>query len=943
VGQLWSLYSQGLQEFVANDWVQYPIPELRILQHPTSPYQLNYIPLVPAEHGRVLFLLPDRLMEFSTTERRTVILKTANEGNIGLFRDMISARDGGVWICGDRGLAHAPGPTRNVRKDSRWTEYPLPGAFGPITSLHNLLEDERGGVAVVASGPEEERQALFFSDGKFKRVQFSGEKIVQAWRGAEDRYWARTTSALFYYSEGANQVVREDLPAGQLFDVAVQDSHSFWVATSEGLFRYAPPCWRPPPKVRLAGQVHALFDGGAEVMGAVSGSGVLLMNNTGTHQMYEFPLALAPIFEPTDLAYSLPSGDIVVGHQHGVLQLNPETGIFRPLKAPEREGELRLVGTLHDGTVCLQQLEASGPNPYSLLQYDGKELTPLPPHKLGHKLGTSLQAFLTARNGDWWVGGDQGVALFRQGKWITFGVTDGNPPESGSSFLEIGDGKVWCAARDQIWEYDGKKWSLLRRGLDRINGLARGRDGSIWVASNSGLYRFFKGIWAAIGVEEGLPSAAVFEVYEDRRGRIWVGTGRGLSIYHPEADLEAPRSIIQRVSIEKQVENAGNSISVYLTGKDKWKFTSADRLLYSYRLDEQEWSPFTSETILSFRDLPSGQHYLRIRAMDRNWNLGDPVQYGFTIKLPWYKETRLVVIALLGLGVALFFAALAFNRHLVLVRSYAEIEKTVQLRTAELEKAHQQLLHSQKMNAMGTLAAGIAHDFNNILSIIKGSAQIIESNLENPDTVKVRVNRIKTVVEQGSSIVKAMLGFSRKADETLAPCDINAAVEETVKLLGDRFQDETELLLNHASDLPPVVCSRNQLQQILLNLIFNAHDAVQDAGRIVLKVERTAQVPYDSVLKPHDASDYVAIAVQDNGSGIPAEVLPRIFEPFFTTKAFSARRGTGLGLSMVYELCRQLGYGIHVKTALNNGSTFTIFLPLVAAASPKLDHHVKVP
>src|SRR5207247_6545524 len=103
------------------------------------------------------------------------------------------------------------------------------------------------------------------------------------------------------------------------------------------------------------------------------------------------------------------------------------------------------------------------------------------------------------------------------------------------------------------------------------------------------------------------------------------------------------------------------------------------------------------------------------------------------------------------------------------------------------------LLHSQKMNALGTLAAGIAHDFNNILSIIKGSAQIIEENVENQDKIRVRIGRIKTVVEQGAGIVRAMLGFSRGSDQQELTSDVNSAVDETVRLLGDRFLREVEV------------------------------------------------------------------------------------------------------------------------------------------------------
>src|SRR5262249_10588564 len=150
------------------------------------------------------------------------------------------------------------------------------------------------------------------------------------------------------------------------------------------------------------------------------------------------------------------------------------------------------------------------------------------------------------------------------------------------------------------------------------------------------------------------------------------------------------------------------------------------------------------------------------------------------------KETRLIFISLAGLGAALFFAALAFNRHRQLVHSYAAVEKKIAERTRELEIANRELVHSQKMTALGTLAAGIAHDFNNILSIIKGSAQIIEDNVDNPQKIRTRVDRIKTVVEQGSGIVKAMLGFSRDSGGQLGLCDPKSVVDDTIKLLGDR-------------------------------------------------------------------------------------------------------------------------------------------------------------
>jgi signal transduction histidine kinase len=263
---------------------------------------------------------------------------------------------------------------------------------------------------------------------------------------------------------------------------------------------------------------------------------------------------------------------------------------------------------------------------------------------------------------------------------------------------------------------------------------------------------------------------------------------------------------------------------------------------------------------------------------------------------------------------------------LQLKRSYAEVERIVAERTAQLEKANQELLHSQKMRALGTLAAGIAHDFNNILSIIKGSAQIIESNPADKEKVLTRANRIQMVVEQGSGIVRSMLGMGKVGDFT--ECNPAELVEESIRLLGDRFPSHVHVKYERDGVPPALTCSKGVIHQILLNLILNAVDASGGEGTIILRTRVVRDVAEGVALPPNPAASYLAIDVVDKGVGIPSDVLPRIFEPFYTTKGFSSRRGTGLGLSMVYELAKGLGYGLAVQSKVGEGTTFTLLAPL---------------
>jgi len=152
-------------------------------------------------------------------------------------------------------------------------------------------------------------------------------------------------------------------------------------------------------------------------------------------------------------------------------------------------------------------------------------------------------------------------------------------------------------------------------------------------------------------------------------------------------------------------------------------------------------------------------------------------------------------------------------------------------------------------------------------------------------------------------------------------------VEETSRLLGDRFTREVEVKFNPAPSLPEVPASKDFIQQILLNLIFNAAEAMTERRQVVLTTGRfSSHLPAGVVLAPVDAPAYVFISVKDFGSGIAPEIMPRIFEPFFTTKSLSARRGTGLGLSMVYELARQMDAGLAVESVVGGGSVFTLIL-----------------
>jgi signal transduction histidine kinase len=439
---------------------------------------------------------------------------------------------------------------------------------------------------------------------------------------------------------------------------------------------------------------------------------------------------------------------------------------------------------------------------------------------------------------------------------------------------------------------------------------------------------YVDGSWVEYEAEEGLPPGEVRDVAQDRFGELWAATARGLYRHYPESDLDEPKTRFVTDFSPREVSTLRPVTFVY-EGRDKWDYTPPDRLLFSHRMNEGPWSPFNRATSVTFTDLPAGNHRLAVRAMDRNRNEeSEPALWEFVAFVPWYAELRLLSLALGSLLVVGFLAWLAVNRHLRLVRSHAEVERIVTERTRELELANRELLHSHKMRALGTLAAGIAHDFNNLLSIIKGSAQVIEGNLEDKEKVQVRLSRIRTMVEQGSGIVRTMLGFSRASDWNERVCDLNRVASDAARLMGEQLGPGIRFESHIAEQLPLARGVPELIRQIVLNLVFNAADAMDGQGTIELRTSSLRGVPDATLLAPAFAASYVLIAVRDHGHGISPEILPRIFEPFFSTKAFSTRRGTGLGLTMVYEIAKELGLGLRVQSTVDEGSRFEVILPV---------------
>jgi two-component system cell cycle sensor histidine kinase/response regulator CckA len=249
-------------------------------------------------------------------------------------------------------------------------------------------------------------------------------------------------------------------------------------------------------------------------------------------------------------------------------------------------------------------------------------------------------------------------------------------------------------------------------------------------------------------------------------------------------------------------------------------------------------------------------------------------------------------------------------------------------------KAEAQLLQAQKMDAVGQLAGGVAHDLNNILGVIMGQAEIVIRQTDAADPRSRRLNGICEAADRAAALVRQLLAFSRRQVIQPTVVDVNQVVSGTVEMLGRIVGEDIAIHCRLASDLWRVKADVAQLEQVVMNLVINARDAMPGGGTLTIETRNTS--PTASAVPP--PGDYVRLDITDTGHGMDEETVARMFEPFFTTK--EPGKGTGLGLATVYGIVTQAGGHIDVESAPGRGTAFRILLPRTqsaarAAAAPK--------
>ena len=373
---------------------------------------------------------------------------------------------------------------------------------------------------------------------------------------------------------------------------------------------------------------------------------------------------------------------------------------------------------------------------------------------------------------------------------------------------------------------------------------------------------------------------------------------------HEEAQRARAQAEAKYRTLVEQVNAITYIADIGLDGQ--WHYVSPQiEPILGYKPEEwlaisQRWAEFIHSDDLEI-----------VKAAEENCEKGEPFQAEFRVKR---KDGREVWVNDTGVVVA------GSNARPIMEGIMVDITERKILET--------QLQQSRKMEAVGRLAGGIAHDFNNLLTIITGYTDLALSRPSVPLDLRNDIERIENAAARAAALVRQLLAFSRKQVLQPKTLDLNSIVMNMDKLLRRLIDDHIEMVTCVRDDLGKVKADPAQIEQVIMNLVVNARDAMPGGGRLLLE---TSNVDLDSGYAVDHVSvkpgRYVMLAVSDTGVGMDESTVAHIFEPFYTTK--ESGRGTGLGLSTVYGIVKQSGGYIWVYSESGRGSTFKVYLPRV--------------
>jgi len=886
---VWTVDVGGLQRLRGHQWEFRPLDELKGID-PMSPPELRVLGA-----GRLLIVARDRLGVYDVATRRsTKVLDVARTG-LGAFSGA-AATNGRVLVSGTNGVDWCT--AGDSPATFRCLQYGL-GQLG-LTRFHDPQADGAGGFLVAGASLDTADQRLMGFDGKAWRTVWQGDRAnLRAWPAGNGTLWIQKGNDLFRLRQGRLEPApRRGALLGTINWVTPGKGGVLLVGTTQGLARYAPPLWQAPAQLAALdlSAISALEDRQGRLWLIYVDR--LVGIEDGKVRQYPIPTGAA-LYERRPVLLGDGSIAALPADRQYMFLFDPEKGTFRTFRHPSGEG-FGAIGPRPDGTIWVQ-VGGTRTERFRLDVFDGKSFRPVVDTQ--PKFHIEFLKFIAEdRTGTVWFGGPNGLGRYRNGTLSAVGAKEGYTATGGYAFCQLPDGKLMAGGKDKLLEFDGRAWKVVIDKLDRVRIILPGRDGTVWAASAGGVLKIRDGIAILHSSEEGLPSPVVNSVYEDHEGRIWAATGSGFSVYHPEADLDAPRTLFSEKDNPRQTASNGN-VRLVFSGMDRWNNTPPDRLLYSYRIDGGPWSPFTGENSASFRGLSAGTHRFQVRAMDRNGNVDPkPPVFELSVARAWYREAGFLCILGFSILAIAGLTWLAASHYAQLRRAKAAAEAASRSKSAFL--------------------ANMSHEIRTPMNGILGMNELLLRT-----ALDTRQRRYAGIVRDSAvsllAVLDDVLDFSKIEAGKLAleqvDFDLRSLFEGTADLFAVKAQQKGLEFVSFIDPAAPTSLRGDpgRLRQVIANLVGNA-------------VKFTERGEVSMAVSLEGDGSTLRFEVSDTGVGVGAANREQLFKPFTQADSSTTRRfgGTGLGLSIVQRIVSLMGGRVDFESQKGRGSKFWFSVPL---------------
>ncbi len=963
------------------------------------------------------------------------------------IRCLTTDPDGTLWIGTDVGVT-------GMRQG---TFFPLVAPTDvPLRNVHSLLAARDGSLWIATTG----HGLLRFFEGHFQvwstRTGLDSDRVTSLAQAPDGTVWVGTTGGL-HRADGTalSQALLFEGTQPPVMSLAVEPDGTLWAGTQDGtVYRLEAGRMRPVPEASQPGApIEALLvDRPGTLWVGSTGRGLLRLAH-GQRSTLDATQGLqsntvASLLEDTE-------GSLWIGAAEGGLH-RLKDGPFTSI-GPAEGLPHNMVSSIHeavDGSLWFASME-SGVTRW----HAGKMTTYTTREGLIHD---RVRSMAPGQDGSLWFAAQTGVSRWKAGVFTSLGTAQGLPPGQVRAVYEDPEGTLWAGTQAGLARWSGERFEVLTRqhGLpgDNITLLHKRRaggfwvgtsggglayfiygrpvtlafegepmfselqalheepNGTLWIGTDEGLYRWRNGRFHRFSHEQGLFDDRIFQILPDGRGHLWMSCNKGIFrvaqeeleavaagqqmgvtsyaygqddgmrseecngmgapagirardgrlwfptirgvVVHdpgqPEEPLPTPPPvIIEELRVDGRavppsewgrIAAGEGNVELHYTSPS---LRAPQRLRFRYQLEglDKGWVRAEARRAAYYTRLPPGAYRFRVRVESADGREAAPeATVAFYLEPRFHQTVAFRVVCVLSF--VLLVAGVVWLRMYRLRRRERELQARGGERTAglapgnadlkarlqELQATRERLVHAEKMAAVGTLAAGVGHEINNPLSFIISNLHYATLEVQSEAAHSEERKRWQDVgqaledalhgADRVRRIVQDLKTFSRVQPEQMQRVDLHTVMDLALAIAEAETRHRARVVRDYGNP-PDVLGDETRLGQVFLNLLVNAAQAIPEGHASQNEIR---------VVTRTDERGRAVVEVSDTGAGISPEVLPRIFEPFFTTKAVGV--GTGLGLSICHSYVQAMGGDIHVRSELGRGTTFQVVLPAIAEDVP---------